>query len=43
MQDDRICGVSNFVFSQPAKGVLQVSFVVQTVFGDLQAEREVNF
>ena len=43
MQDERICGVGNFTFSQPAKGVLAVSFVVQTVFGDLQAERRVNF
>lgn len=42
MQDDRILSVSNFEFSQPAKGVLAVSFVVQTVFGDLQAERRVN-
>ncbi len=42
MQDDRIIGVSNFTFSQPAKGVLAVSFTVQTVFGDLPAERMVR-
>jgi hypothetical protein len=43
MQDERITGVGNFTFSQPTKGVLAASFVVQTVFGDLQAEREVSF
>ena len=43
MQDERITGVGNFTFSQPTKGVLAASFVVQTVFGDLQAERRVNF
>ena len=42
MQDDRISGVSNFVFSQPAKGVLAASFTVQTVFGDLPVERTVR-
>lgn len=42
MQDDRITGVGNFEFSRPAKGVLAVSFVVQTVFGELEAERTVS-
>ena len=42
MQDDRITGVINFTFSQPAKGVLAASFTVQTVFGDLPVERTVS-
>lgn len=40
--DDRIESVTEFKFDFPAKGVVHVSFKVHTVFGDAQAEREVN-
>ncbi|MCM1136326.1 MAG: DUF2634 domain-containing protein [Clostridium sp.] len=42
LQDDRITDVSNFAFTRRARGVLQASFTVQTIFGSLTAEREVN-
>lgn len=41
--DDRILGVDNFVFDFPQKGVIHVTFTVHTIFGNVQAEREVNF
>lgn len=41
--DDRITGVDGFEFDFPAKGVIHVMFMVHTIFGDVQAEREVNF
>jgi hypothetical protein len=43
MQDDRIEGVSDFDFDLSTKGVVHVSFVVNTIFGDVQEERTVNF
>ena len=41
--DDRITGVDGFEFDFPEKGVVRVIFAVHTIFGDVQAEREVNF
>lgn len=41
--DDRILGVDGFEFDFPQKGVIHVDFTVHTIFGDIQAEREVNF
>ncbi len=41
--DDRISGVDNFETDIPEKGVLHVSFTAHTIFGDVQAERTVNF
>lgn len=41
--DDRIQSVDNFEFDFPKKGVVHVAFTVHTVFGDVRAEREVNF
>ncbi len=41
--DDRIEGVDGFEFNFPQKGVVHVAFTVHTIFGDIQAEREVNF
>lgn len=41
--DDRIEGVDNFAFDISKKGVVKVSFTVHTVFGDIDAQREVNF
>lgn len=40
--DDRIEDVTNFEFSLPKKGVVQVSFTVHTIFGEVAAQREVN-
>lgn len=41
--DDRIQSVTDFEFDLPQKGVVHVSFIAHTIFGDVQAEREVNF
>lgn len=41
--DERIQGVDDFGFEIPEKGVVHVSFTAHTVFGDVQAGREVNF
>lgn len=41
--DDRILSVDNFEFDFPYKGVVHITFTAHTVFGDVQAEREVNF
>ena len=41
--DDRIRSVDDFQFDFPQKNVVHVTFVVHTIFGDLQAEREVEF
>ena len=42
-QDDRINDVIDFDYSFPAKGVIHVSFTVKTIFGDVPAERMVEF
>lgn len=42
-QDDRILSVDNFEFSIPKKNEILVTFTVHTVFGDIEAERVVNF
>lgn len=41
--DDRIESVDHFTFDLPRKGVVHVAFTVHSVFGDVLAEREVNF
>ena len=41
--DERITGVSDFEFDTSKKGIVHVRFTVHTVFGDTQAEREVDF
>ena len=41
--DDRIQGVDNFEYDLSRKGIVLVSFTVHTIFGDVRAEREVNF
>lgn len=41
--DERIESVDNFEFDLPQKGVIHVSFIAHTIFGDVQAERTVNF
>lgn len=42
LQDDRVRGVENFSFSQPAPGKLLASFTVETVYGKIEAEKEVE-
>lgn len=41
--DERIEDVSDFNFDTSEKGAVKASFTVHTVFGEVQAEREVNF
>lgn len=41
--DERIESVSDFEFDTSQKGIIKALFAVHTVFGDIQAEREVNF
>lgn len=41
--DDRIRSVDSFEFAFPKKGVVHVAFTAHTIFGDVQAEREVGF
>lgn len=41
--DDRIRSVDNFEFDFPQKGIVHVAFIAHTIFGDVKAEREVNF
>ena len=41
--DDRVLSVDNFEFDFPKKGGIHVAFTVKTVFGEVTAERTVNF
>jgi hypothetical protein len=41
--DDRIENVDNFKFDILKKGTIHVSFTIYTIFGNIQAEKEVNF
>ncbi len=43
IQDDRIESVSDFNFDYPRKGEVLATFTVHTIFGDVTAERTVNF
>ena len=40
--DNRIQSVTDFDFDTSKKGIIHVSFTAHTVFGDVQAEKEVN-
>ncbi|MCD7864038.1 MAG: DUF2634 domain-containing protein [Lachnospiraceae bacterium] len=40
--DDRINSVSDFVFDTSRRGVIAVSFTVNTIYGDVSSETEVN-
>ena len=42
IQDDRINSVSDFDFTFPRKGEILCTFKVHTVFGDIEAERQVT-
>lgn len=41
--DERITSVTDFEFNISKKRVVHVTFTAHTIFGDVQAEREVNF
>lgn len=41
--DSRITSVDNFEFNISKKGVIHVTFTAHTVFGDVAAEKVVNF
>lgn len=41
--DKRITGVTDFEFDTSKKSVVSVSFKVSTIYGDIDAEKEVNF
>lgn len=41
--DERIQSVDGFEFDSSEKGSVCVSFTVHTIYGDIQAEKEVNF
>lgn len=43
LQDTRITAVTDFNFEYPAKRSVHVSFVVHTIFGEIAAERSVNY
>jgi hypothetical protein len=43
LMDDRIEDVTDFEFDTSQKGVVHAAFTVHTIFGDVEAEREVNF
>lgn len=43
IQDDRIESVSDFDFTTFKKGEVLATFVVHTIFGDVKAERTVDF
>lgn len=40
--DTRILGVTDFEYDLQTKGVVHAAFMVNTVYGDLKAERKVN-
>lgn len=42
LADSRIKSVDGFVFSQPTRHALSVSFTAATVFGDIETEKEVK-
>lgn len=42
MIDDRISGVTDFEHDLGVKGIINTSFTVHTIYGNLKAEREVD-
>ena len=43
VQDDRILSVDSFSFDITEKRKVQVTFIVHTIFGDVNAEKVVNY
>lgn len=42
LQDDRIISVSNFEYDTSTKGTVKLTFVVHTIYGNIESERLVN-
>lgn len=42
IQDDRINSVDNFIFEIPNKKTIHVTFTAHTIYGDIEAEKEVR-
>ena len=43
VQDDRIEAVDSFEFDTSEKGTVKATFTVHTIYGDIEAEKVVNF
>lgn len=43
LTDTRISNVTNFEFNLESKGVVHVTFLVNTIYGEIKAEKEVIF
>ena len=43
LQDDRITSVDEFNFDTSQRGEVKTTFTVHTIFGDIEAEKVVNF
>lgn len=43
VQDDRIESVDSFIFDTAERRIVTVSFIVHTVFGDVNSEKVVNY
>ena len=43
LQDDRITAVDDFEFDTSKKGEVTATFLAHTIFGDIEAEKVVNF
>ena len=41
-QDDRIVGVGDFVFDTSQKGAVNAIFTIETIYGEMQAEKGVS-
>ena len=43
LQDNRITAVTDFEFDTKTKRTVKATFTVQTIYGDIQSERAVNY
>lgn len=42
-QDDRITGIRDFLFDTSKSGIVNAVFTIETIYGEIQAEKEVGF
>lgn len=42
-QDDRITGIRDFLFDTSKRGIVNAVFTIETIYGEIQAEKEVGF
>lgn len=42
-QDDRITGVRDFLFDTSKRGIVNAVFTIETIYGEIQTEKEVGF